>query len=110
MNFIILAWIVAAIMKTAQGSSTVAMITTAGIMYSLTGQAELAYHPIYILVAIGFGALFVSWMNDSGFWVVCKMGGFTEKQTLQSWTILLILLSIVGLVQTLVLSQIVPLV
>ena len=76
----------------------------------LETSGELPYHPIYLLLAMGFGSLFISWMNDSGFWVVAKMSGMTEKQTLRSWSSMLIALSIVGLLQLLVLSYILPLI
>lgn len=110
-NLIVLAWIIAATMKIAQGSSTVAMITTSGIMVSLLEASNnLPYHPVYILASIGFGALTLSWMNDSGFWVVGKLSGFTEKQTLRSWTVVLALMSIAGLFQTLLISYLFPLV
>jgi gluconate:H+ symporter, GntP family len=110
-NYVILAWIIAAIMKIAQGSGTVAMITTAGIMFSLIGNgAGLPYHPVYILLAIGFGAMFITWMNDSGFWVICKLSGFTEKQTLQTWTVVLGLIGVVGLIETFFLSKLFPMI
>jgi GntP family gluconate:H+ symporter len=109
-NYILLAWFIAALMKFAQGSGTVSMITTAGIMYSILGSVTLPYHPVYILMAMGFGSLTLSWMNDSGFWVVCKLSGFTETQTLKSWTAALVVMSIVGLIQTFILAQVVPLV
>lgn len=108
-NYIILAWIIAAIMKIAQGSGTVSMITTSSIMFAIIGDGSmLAYHPIYVLMAIGFGAMFISWMNDSGFWVVAKLGGFTEQETLRSWTVLLGAIGLVGLVQLLIVSAILP--
>ncbi len=108
-HYIILAWVVAAIMKTAQGSGTVAMITASSIIYAIIGPgAELPFHPMYILLAIGFGSLFISWMNDSGFWVVAKMSGFTDKETLQSWTIVLAVISIIGLTQVILLSYLLP--
>jgi GntP family gluconate:H+ symporter len=110
-NLIVLAWIISATMKIAQGSSTVAMITTSGIMVSLLeATGALPYHPVYILIAIGFGSLTVSWMNDSGFWVVGKLSGFTEKETLRSWTVTLLLMSVAGLIQALLLSYLIPLV
>jgi GntP family gluconate:H+ symporter len=108
-HYIILAWVIAAVMKTAQGSSTVAMITSASIMYGLIGTGtELPYHPIYLLMAIGFGSLFISWMNDSGFWVVSKLSGFTVKEALQTLTVSLALISLVGLTQVLLLSWVLP--
>ena len=108
-SLIVLAWLIAAVMKTAQGSSTVSMITSASIMLAIMGTGvDLPYHPMYILIAIGFGALFISWMNDSGFWVVAKMSGFTEREALNTWTVLLAVISLVGLVQVLVMSWIFP--
>jgi len=108
-SYLILAWLIAAVMKTAQGSGTVSMITTSSIMLALIGTGvDLPYHPMYILLAIGFGSLFISWMNDSGFWVVAKMSGFTEKEALQTWTVLLATLSVVGLAQVLVMSWLLP--
>ncbi|MBD0284322.1 MAG: hypothetical protein ICV65_01905 [Flavisolibacter sp.] len=54
--------------------------------------------------------MFISWMNDSGFWVVTRMSGFTEKESLQIWTVLLAIIAVVGLLQVLLLSWILPLV
>lgn len=108
-HYILLAWIIGAVMKIAQGSGTVSMITTASIMAALTGpESNLPYHPVYILLSIGFGSLFIPWMNDSGFWVVTRMSGFTEKEALRTWTPLLAILSLVGLLQVLLLSWIFP--
>ncbi len=109
-NLIIVAWVMAAVLKFAQGSSTVAIITTAGIMAAISSSTPLPYHPIYIFLAIGYGAVVGSWMNDSGFWIVGKLSGMTEKQTIKVWTLLLIVIGIVGGVQALVMSYIFPLV
>ena len=115
-NYIVLAWLIAAVMKTAQGSGTVAMITSAAIMASIIGPGSagsepvLAYHPVYILLAIGFGSLVISWMNDSGFWIVSRMSGFTPKEALQTWTLLFAGIGLVGLIQLLVLSRFIPLI
>jgi H+/gluconate symporter-like permease len=108
-NLLVLSWLVAAVIRVAQGSATVAMLTTAAMVYPImtTGPA-LPYHPIYIFMAIGFGAMTLSWMNDSGFWVVCKLTGFTEKETLKSWTAVVTINSLAGLVTCLVLSKILP--
>lgn len=109
-NYILLAWLIAAVMKTAQGSGTVSMITTSSIMLGiLEGTPALPFHPVYILLAIGFGAMFVSWMNDSGFWVVAQLGGFTERETLATWTVLLACVGLLGLGQLLIASQFFPL-
>jgi len=106
MSYLLLAWLIAAVMKIAQGSGTVSMITTAGMMFAIVGDGSaLPYPPVLIFLAIGFGSLFVSWMNDSGFWVVCKLSGFTEPETLKSWTVLLAGIAVLGLIQVLLLSQ-----
>lgn len=97
------------VMKIAQGSSTVAMITASAIMYGVTQGMSLPFHPVYLFLAIGFGAMVFSWMNDSGFWIVCKMSGFTETETLKTLTVMLALLGIVGFVQILVVSSLLPL-
>ncbi|MEC7774842.1 MAG: SLC13 family permease [Planctomycetota bacterium] len=111
---IFIAWGSAAVMKVAQGSGTVAVITAAGIMAGvLAGLDEagvaLPYHKIYIFAAISFGAKVISWMNDSGYWVVCKMSGFTEKETLKTWTAQLAAMGIFGLIEVLVLIHLFPL-
>ena len=111
---IFIAWGSAAVMKIAQGSGTVAVITAAGIMAGvLAGLDEagvaLPYHKIYIFAAISFGAKVISWMNDSGYWVVCKMSGFTEKETLKTWTAQLAAMGVFGLIEVLILIHLFPL-
>jgi len=111
MSYIFLAWLIAAVMKIAQGSGTVSMITTSSIVIALIGDgAGLPYHPIYLLLAIGFGSMVVSWMNDSGFWVVARLSGFTERETLQTWTVTLGAMGVVGLGQVLIAAKLFPLV
>jgi GntP family gluconate:H+ symporter len=107
-NLIILAWVVASVIRVAQGSATVAILTTAGMVKGML-DSSMGVHPVYIYLAIGWGAMFGSWMNDSGFWVVSRLGGFTQKETLQSWSIMLCVLSLTGLVTTLIASWILPL-
>jgi GntP family gluconate:H+ symporter len=109
-NLILVAWVAAAVMKIAQGSGTVAIITTSAIMAALIGDgAALPYHPLWIYLAIGFGSMMISWMNDSGFWVVCKLSGFTERETLTTWTLSLAVISLVGLAEILIVSRVLPL-
>lgn len=108
-NLILLSWTVAGVIRVAQGSATVAMLTTAAMMTPLMASNGLPYHPVYIFAAIGFGAMLLSWMNDSGFWVVCKLSGFTEKETLKSWTVVVTVNSIVGLIVTLIAAWLFPL-
>jgi len=56
------------------------------------------------LIEFGWGALGFSWMNDSGFWVVNRLSGMTQRETLESWSILTIILPLVGLATTCVAS------
>jgi GntP family gluconate:H+ symporter len=116
---LVLAWSLAALFKVAQGSATVSMITTAGIVAGILaarvgpGQSVgeyLGYHPVYLVMAIGCGSKVGSWMNDSGFWVVCKMSGMTEAETLRSWTVALVAMGVVGLPLVWVLTKVLPLV
>lgn len=105
---LLLGWGIAAVLKVAQGSSTVAMIVGAGMMMAIIGEAKPEFHMVYVATAVGTGSLMGSWMNDSGFWVFTKMGGLTEGESLRSWTPLLMVLSVVGLVVTIILSQALP--
>lgn len=109
LGLLVLGWGIAAVLKVAQGSSTVAMIIGAGMMSAIIGDAKPDYNLVYVATAVGTGSLMGSWMNDSGFWVFTKMGGLTEGESLRSWTPLLAVLSLIGLVVTLLLSQVLPL-
>jgi gluconate:H+ symporter, GntP family len=106
-NYVLLAWGITAVVRVAQGSATVAMITASAIMFPIIAEG-LPFHPIYIFLAIGFGSMILSWMNDSGFWVVGRLSGFTEKETLKTWTVLVTAISIIGLLQTLVFAWLIP--
>lgn len=107
-GLLLLAFGVAAVLKVAQGSSTVAMIIGAGMMSAIIGDARPEYNLVYVATAVGAGSLMGSWMNDSGFWVFTKMGGLTEGESLRSWTPLLIVLSLVSLGVTIALSEFMP--
>jgi GntP family gluconate:H+ symporter len=109
-DIVLLAWIVTAVIRLAQGSATVAMITGAGLMAAIVGDGStLPFHPIYLFLAIGFGSMIASWMNDSGFWVVGRLSGFTERETLKSWTVMTTFISLAGLVEILIASRLLPL-
>ena len=108
-NLILLAYVITFIVRVAQGSATVSMITGSAIMLPLIG-GDLAYNPIYIYLGIGFASFAASWMNDSGFWVVSRLSGMTERETLKSFSVMLTLISLSGLAVTLIASKILPLV
>jgi gluconate:H+ symporter, GntP family len=109
-GLLLLAFLISAVLKVAQGSSTVAMIVASSMMAAILSGTTPGYHPVYVATAVGSGSLIGSWMNDSGFWVFAKMGGLTEAETLRSWTPLLIVLGLSGLTFTILLSQLLPLV
>jgi GntP family gluconate:H+ symporter len=106
-NYVLLAWVLAAVVRVAQGSATVAMITASSIMLSIA-PGGFGVHTLYIFLAVGYGATILSWMNDSGFWVISRLGGLTEGETLRTWTVLLTIISIAGLAQILVAAKLWP--
>ena len=97
-----LAFLITAGVRTAQGSSTVAMITTVGILSSITSDGSLGFEPVYLAAAIGVGSKPIAWMNDSGFWVITKMSGMTEVEGLKYITPLSTIMGIVGLIVVLI--------
>lgn len=87
------------------------MIAASSIMAGIIGNVDnLGFSPIYLFLAMGFGSVFLSWMNDSAFWVVARMSGFTERETLKTWTLMLAIIGVFGLLQTLFAAWLFPLV
>ena len=107
---LLLAFGTASLLKIAQGSSTVAMITTSGLVAGVMAGVTLPFNAVYLAMAIASGSLVGSWMNDSGFWIFAKMGGLSEVETLKTWTPLLAVVGVVAFVTTVLLSIAVPLV
>jgi GntP family gluconate:H+ symporter len=105
-----LAFFVTGLVRTAQGSATVAMITAVGILSGFSNPATLGFHPVYLALAIGCGSKPFPWMNDSGFWIICKMSGFTEAETLKLSSVMMTLMGFVGLVVLMMLSKLFPLI
>ena len=105
---LMLSFLLGALLKVAQGSGTVAMITVSTIMAPLV--IDTPFHPVYVACAIGSGSLVGSWMNDSGFWVYKQMSGLTETEALRTWTPLLAVMGLVGFVVTQLAAILVPLV
>ena len=108
--FLVLGFAIAAVLKVAQGSSTVAMITGSAMLAGIAQPETLGYHPVYLATALGGGSLVGSWMNDSGFWIFAKMGGLTETEALKSWTIMLVILGFVSFGMTVLLAMVMPMV
>jgi GntP family gluconate:H+ symporter len=106
---LLMAFAVAVVMKFAQGSGTVSMITTVSIFVAMgVSPKMLGCNPVYLAMAIGSGSLVGDWMNNSGFWIFARMGGFTEIETLKSWTILTAALGVIALGFTLLFANILP--
>lgn len=103
-----LAWGMAALLRAAQGSTTVAVITTAGLLTTAGGGTGLGVHPLCLYLAIGYGGLFLSWMNDSGFWLFSRMTGLDERQTWRNWSMLLNVIALAGLAEAWLLSLVLP--
>ncbi|MCA9131165.1 MAG: TRAP transporter large permease subunit [Planctomycetales bacterium] len=105
------AFAVASLVKFAQGSGTVAMITTSSMFGAMAfTQETLGFHIVYLATAIGSGSLVGDWMNNSGFWVFSKMSVLTTNETLKTWSILTAVLGITGLVVTLLAATVLPMV
>ncbi|MFT0715413.1 GntP family permease [Flagellimonas lutimaris] len=93
------AFISAAIVRIVQGSSTVAMITAAGLVSPLLASTSLnSIELACMVIAIASGASIFSHVNDSGFWLVGQYLGITEKQTFRSWTLMTTILAFVGVI------------
>ncbi|MEM1440701.1 MAG: SLC13 family permease [Verrucomicrobiota bacterium] len=108
-GLLVLAFGISALLKIAQGSTTVAVITASGMIAAMIDGMNLGFHPVYLATAIGGGGLFGSWMNDSGFWIFTKMSGLTEAEALKSWTPMLAVLGLTSFVMSIILSLIMPL-
>ncbi|TVR17912.1 MAG: gluconate transporter [Balneolaceae bacterium] len=102
---VLFAFLVATVIRVAQGSATVAMVTAAGLIAPIIEMGS--YSPPLIgtiVIAIACGATVLSHVNDSGFWLVKEYMGLTEKQTLKSWTIMETIIGVTGVSIVLVIS------
>jgi Gnt-I system low-affinity gluconate transporter len=101
----VLAYLLALIIRVTQGSATVAMITSAGIMAPLLSTYTLSEpYKALLVISIASGATTLSHVNDSGFWLAGKYLGMNEEQTLRSWTVMETIISMTGFVLALGLS------
>lgn len=95
-SILLFAFLAAATIRILQGSSTVAMITAAGITAPLLAVDIYEIDKALLVIAIASGASIMSHVNDSGFWLVSNYLGLTEKQTFKSWTLMTTILALVG--------------
>jgi GntP family gluconate:H+ symporter len=103
---LLLAWVVAALVRVATGSATVATVTAAGLLAPVAATLP-ATHVALMVLAVGSGSLFLSHVNDAGFWLVKQYLGTTVGQTFKTWSVMECLLSVTGLLGVLLLSVIV---
>ncbi len=103
---LLLAWTVAALIRVATGSATVAMTTAAGIVAPIA-LATPGTHPELLVLATGAGSLVLSHVNDSGFWLIKEFFNMTVPQTLKTWTVAETIIGVAGLGFTLLLSLVV---
>ena len=102
-SVLLLAWLVAVVIRVATGSATVATITAAGILQPLTETLDAPMTALLVL-AIGAGSVFLSHVNDAGFWLIKEYFGLNIPQTLKTWTVLECLISVTGLAGVLAIS------
>ena len=101
-----LVFLTTAVIRTAQGSATVAMITSVGIFAGMA--TSLPFHPVYLAMAIGCGSKPFPWMNDSGFWVINRMSGITLGESFRSVSFLMTVMAVDGLIVVMLLAWLFP--
>ena len=101
---LVLGWLIAAIIRVCVGSSTVAGLTTAGIIAPLIIPTHA--NPNLMVLSIGAGSLFFSHVNDSGFWLFKEYFNLSIKDTIRSWSVMETIVSVVGLIGVLLLNLI----
>jgi Gnt-I system low-affinity gluconate transporter len=94
---LLLAFLIATVVRVAQGSATVSMVTAAGLMSPLISTLGMEGPVLGLMViAIAAGATVFSHVNDSGFWLVNRYFGLNVKDTLKTWTVMETLIGFVG--------------
>lgn len=102
---LVLAYLISLVLRVAQGSATVAIVTTAGIVLPLIEAGHYSQpFTALVIMAISAGSIFASHVNDGGFWMVAKYFGISERDTLKTWTVLESVLSVAGFAVAAVIS------
>ncbi|MDQ3620873.1 MAG: GntP family permease [Verrucomicrobiota bacterium] len=102
-------FLITALVRTAQGSATVAMITAAPIAKAFIESGQAHVHPVYLALAIGCGSKPFPWMNDAGFWIITRLSGLREAETLRTISPMMSLQGVAGLAFTMLSAWIFPL-
>ncbi|MFE7194407.1 GntP family permease [Kitasatospora sp. NPDC057541] len=103
---LLLGWLIAVLIRLATGSATVATITAAGIVAPLAADMS-STHAALLVLAIGAGSLFLSHVNDAGFWLVKEYFGMSVGQTLKSWSAMETVISVVAIALIMPLSLVI---
>lgn len=106
LSVLLLAWLVAVLIRLATGSATVATVTASGILAPLVSTLSPGETSLLVL-AIGAGSLFFSHVNDAGFWMVKEYFGLTVGQNIKTWSLMETIISVCGLVFVLLLNLII---
>ena len=105
-SVLLLAWVLAALIRLATGSATIATITASSLILGLVdglSSGELSL----VVLAIGAGSVFFSHVNDAGFWLVKEYFGMSVGQTIKTWSIMETVLSVSGLIVVLLLGLVI---
>ena len=102
---LVFAWLVAALLRVTLGSATVAGITASGIVAPLLATTHVS--PELLVLAVGAGSVFMSHVNDTGFWMFKEFFNLSIKQTFFSWTLMETTISFIGLIGVLILNSII---
>jgi GntP family gluconate:H+ symporter len=98
-SILFLGWLVAALVRLATGSATVATITASGILAPVAKSLDLTTgHTSLLVLAIGAGSLIFSHVNDAGFWLIKEFFGITVLENIKTWSVMETIISVVGLV------------
>jgi H+/gluconate symporter-like permease len=97
-----LAWSIAALLRVAIGSATVAALTASGIVAPLAAQTGVSAE--LMVLAVGAGSLMFSHVNDTGFWMFKEYFNLTISQTFASWSIMETIISVIGLIGVLIIN------
>jgi gluconate:H+ symporter, GntP family len=103
---LLFAWCVAALIRLATGSATVAMTTACGIVAPIAAAGGVQVRPELLVLATGAGSLIFSHVNDGGFWLIKEYFGMTVGQTFKTWSLLETIISLMGLALTFALATV----
>lgn len=103
MSPLIIAWLIATLIRFSVGSATVAGLTTAGIVLPLVQSSGVS--PELMVLAIGSGSLMLSHVNDAGFWLFKEYFNLSVKETLSTWTVMETTIGVSGLIGVLILEK-----